>query len=301
MRIAVVQIGPVYLNSEATWSKLEDFIRRAAAGGAELVTWGESLLPGYPNWTSVTTGDDQKATYAAYCREALELDGKIVKAMCALAKELGVLLIGGIAERSGGSVYATVLTISATGELLGRHRKIKPTWRERLVWADGDALGLNTYDIPIGKVGSLNCWENWVPYARAALHRQGEFLHIGVWPGSDALTKDITRFVALEGRSWSVAASGLLRSSDFADTPLHDFPQRDQMMKIKPIWQNGGSRIVSPEGELVAGPLLDEEGILYADIDAATVLRERQNFDISGHYSRPDIFSNTGDRVETRR
>lgn len=130
------------------------------------------------------------------------------------AKRRKIMIIGGVAERSGGSVYATIITIDAQGKLVGRHRKLKPTWRERLVWADGDSLGLRTHDTKICKIGSLNCWENWLPLARAALHQQDEFIHIGVRPGSITQVDDITRFIAIEGKTWSIAACGLLRAQD---------------------------------------------------------------------------------------
>ena len=212
----------------------------------------------------------------------MTLDGPLVADIKAFAKKHKVMIIGGVAERESGSTYATILTIGSDGDLLGRHRKLKPTWKERLVWADGDGLGLRTHDTRIGKIGSLNCWENWLPLARAALHQQGEFVHVAVWPGSDALVKDITRFVALEGRSWSVAACGLLRSTDMSHLSEEVFPIREAMLSFKDTWQNGGSRIISPNGEIVAGPLFDEEGIVAADLTAKAVVTARQNLDASG-------------------
>jgi len=199
--------------------------------------------------------------------------------------------MGGIAEQDGGSTYCTLLTFGPEGNLLGRHRKIKPTFEERLVWADGDSSGLKTYPFKDTRVGGLNCWENWLPMARAALHQQGEMIHVAIWPGSHGLTRDISRFIALEGRSWVISTSGLIRSSDFGHLSLDDFPMRDRMMEREDSWQNGGSIIVNPKGEVVAGPLIDEEGILYADVDPLMAVEERQNLDISGHYSRWDIFN----------
>jgi len=289
MRLAVLQVAPVFLDAWATWEKIKKMATKAASDGAEVIAWGESLVPGYPNWPSLDTSDAQEPVYALYWDQAVTLDGPLVAEIKAFAKKKKVMIIGGVAERESGSTYATILTIGPDGTLLGRHRKLKPTWKERLVWADGDGLGLRTHDTKIGKIGSLNCWENWLPLARAALHQQDEFVHVAVWPGSDMLVKDITRFIALESRSYSVAACGLLRSSDMAHLSEEDFPIREAMMSFKDTWQNGGSRIIAPNGDVVAGPLFDEEGIVAADLTAKDVITARQNFDPSGHYSRADV------------
>ncbi len=297
IRVAGVQIAPVFLNAYETWKKLEGFLREAKSNGAELVTWGETLIPGYPVWLSPSGGArfddlDQKTAYATYWQEALNLDSSpIIDEMKSLASELEIMLMGGIAERDGSSIYCTLLTIGQDGTILGRHRKVKPTYEERLVWADGDGLGLKTYPLKDIKVGGLNCWENWLPLARASLHIQGEILHVSVWPGSERNTKDITRFIALEGRSWVVSVSGLLRPTDFAHLKEEEFPMKVIMESNSESWMNGGSVIINPKGETVAGPLIDEEGIIYADIDPLLAIQERQNLDISGHYSRFDIFN----------
>jgi nitrilase len=295
LKVAAVQMSPVYLDARGTWEKLEGRIREAAANGAELITWSESLIPGYPNWTTISTGDDQKRVYARYWREALRLDGSIVMEMRKLGAALGVMLMGGIAEQQGGSTYCTLLTIGPDGEIWGRHRKLKPTWRERLVWGDGDGEGLMTHPTKIGRVGGLSCWENWIPLARAALHQQEEMLHIATWPGKLDLTKDITRFMAIEGRSWVMSVSGVLRASDWEHLSDDEFPLKEAMSQRK-LWQDGGSMVVSPTGDVVAGPLVGEEGILYADVDPGVVIEERQVLDCSGHYSRGDVL-----RLEIRR
>jgi nitrilase len=211
--------------------------------------------------------------------------------MKALANKLNIALMGGIAEKEGASIYCTLLTINNKGVILRRHRKIKPTYEERLVWADGDGLGLKIYPLKYIQVGGLNCWENWLPLARAALHMQKEMLHVAVWPGSLRNTEDITRFIALEGRSWVMSVSGLLRPTDFSHLSKSEFPMKSLMESHPSNWANGGSVIVDPKGSVVAGPLVDEEGIIYAEIDAELVIKERQNLDISGHYSRFDIFN----------
>ncbi|MFX1254448.1 MAG: carbon-nitrogen hydrolase family protein [Promethearchaeota archaeon] len=297
IRVAGIQITPIFLDAQKTWKKLAQYIREAKSNGAELVTWGETLIPGYPIWLARSGGAkfndaQQKAVYAKYWQEAIKLDKSlIIEEMKALAKELELMLMGGIAEKEGGSIYCTLLTINQEGQILGRHRKIKPTYEERLVWADGDGLGLKTYPLKEVRVGGLNCWENWLPLARAALHLQEEIIHVAVWPGSFGLTQDITRFIALEGRSWVISTSGLLRPTDFSHLTEKEFPMKHTMEVHSKSWQNGGSMIVDPTGKTVAGPLMDKEGIVYADVDPIIAIQERQNFDISGHYSRFDIFN----------
>ncbi|MHA1479811.1 MAG: carbon-nitrogen hydrolase family protein [Candidatus Thorarchaeota archaeon] len=302
IRVAAIQLSPVFLDAEKTWNKLEIQIRNTKINGAEFVTWGETLIPGYPAWLSLSGGAqfddaDQKAAYATYWREALHLeDSSIISRMKSLAKELQLMLMGGIVERDGASLYCTLLTIGSNGEILGRHRKIKPTYEERLVWADGDGYGLRTYPLKDIKVGGLNCWENWLPLARASLHMQDEILHVAVWPGALRNTEDITRFIALEGRSWVVSVSGMLHPTDFSHLSDEEFPMKALMEAHEGSLNNGGSVIVDPRGMVVAGPLVDEEGILYADIDPMLAIKERQNLDISGHYSRFDIFNRPIDR-----
>ncbi|MFW9851139.1 MAG: carbon-nitrogen hydrolase family protein [Candidatus Thorarchaeota archaeon] len=297
IRVAGVQIAPVFLNAQATWEKLKVLIEEAASEGVDLVTWGETLLPGYPVWLSPAGGarfndDDQKIAYATYWREAIDLsDSDIVRDMKSIASDYKIALMGGIAERGGSSIYCTLLTIGQDGTILGRHRKVKPTYEERLVWADGDGKGLKTYPIKDMRVGGLNCWENWLPLARASLHLQGEMLHIAVWPGNERNTRDITRFIALEGRSWVISVSGMLRPADFSHLTPEEFPMKDVMESATNSWMNGGSTIVNPKGEVVVEPLVDEEGIIYAEVDPMMVIQERQNLDISGHYSRFDIFN----------
>lgn len=297
IRAAAIQIAPVFLNKDETWNKLETYIREAKSNDVDLVTWGETLIPGYPFWLSPSGGArfndaDQKTAYATYWREAIKLDGDpILEKMKSLARDLELMFMGGIAEKEGGSIYCTLLTIGPDGKIMGRHRKVKPTYEERLVWADGDRDGLKPHLLKETKIGGLNCWENWLPLARAGLHMQGELVHVAVWPGSLRNTQDITRFIALEGRSWVISVSGFLRPSDFKHLTESEFPMKSVMESHSENWANGGSVIVDPKGQVVAGPLVDEEGILYTDLDSSIAIQERQNFDISGHYSRFDIFN----------
>ncbi len=300
VRVAGIQIAPVFLNSKKTFDKLSGYIREAHDNEAKLVSWGETLIPGYPFWLGASgaakwNDSDQKKTFSTYWREAIDLTNSIIISdMKKLAKELKIMMMGGIAEKSSGSTYATLITINEEGKLSNRHRKMKPTSAERLVWADGDGLGLNTVPFQGYKIGGLNCWENWIPYARASLHKQNELLHVAVWPGNDVVTRDITKFIAMEGRYWVLSVSGIIRTEDLIHLSEKDFPVRKLLNleeKKGKFWQNGGSVIADPKGNYLDKPLKEKEGIIYADIDFLTAIEERQNFDYSGHYSRFDIFN----------
>ena len=300
VRIAGIQIAPIFLNSQKTWEKLSDYVREASDKDAQLVTWGETLIPGYPFWLSPSGGarwdnSDQKRTYSTYWREAIDLaNSDIINNMKELARELKIMMMGGITEKSSGSTYCTLITIDENGELVNRHRKIKPTYEERLVWADGDGVGLKTVHFKGHKIGGLNCWENWIPYARASLHKQNELLHVAVWSGSDGLTRQITKYLALEGRYWVLSVSGLLRTQDFMELSEDEFPVKKLLNfheNEKKYWQNGGTVISDPRGNYLNEPLIEKEGIVYGEIDFMTAIEERQNFDYSGHYSRFDIFN----------
>jgi len=197
----------------------------------------------------------------------------------------------GITERgtgpARGTVFCTLLAIDPERGIVSQHRKLVPTFEERLVWGHGDGHGLRVHDVGEARVGGLNCWENWMPQARHALYAAGEDLHVSVWPGSPRLTRDITRFIALEGRVYSLAASGLLCLDDVpADFPLRDALTEQQV----DVYHQGGSAIAGPDGTWVVEPVEEREGLVIADIDLTLVRAERQNFDATGHYSRPDVF-----------
>ncbi len=302
MRVCAAQIAPVLLDREATLARVEQSIREAAAGGARLVAFGEALVPGYPVWIERTDGarfesDEQKAFHARYADAAVQIERGDLDTVCAAARECAITVVLGTIERpperGGKSLYCTCVYIDATGEIRSTHRKLVPTYEERLSWSPGDGHGLTTHSLAPFTVGALNCWENWMPLARATLHAFGEDLHVAIWPGGEHNTRDITRFAAREGRSFVLAASSLMRPQDIPD----DVPLRDRILeRAGEFLCNGGSCAAGPDGAWIVEPVVGEERLVFADFDFNHVLRERQNFDPSGHYSRPDVFQLTVDR-----
>jgi nitrilase len=294
MKAAAVQFAPVFLDTPRTLERMLARIAEARALGADLVAFPETALSGYPTWLARTGGaafDDpaQKRCHAAYLDCAVEAGGPELTALAEAARDLDVYLVAGLVERGSGrgrgSTWASLLRVSREHPPI-LHRKLVPTHEERLAWAPGDAQGLCVRRHRGFGIGALNCWENWMPLARAALYEQGLEVQVQAWPGSPALTRDNARFVALEGRVYVVASSGVLRGRDIpADFPLREALVADEDQ----VLHSGGSRILAPDGTELAA--LDEpvEGIVSADLDLARLRGERQNFDPAGHYSRPEL------------
>jgi nitrilase len=241
---------------------------------------------------------DQKQAYAYYLDAAVELDGPQLRRISEAAAEHRVFTYLGIAERRAdtarGSVYATLVAIDPDRGIVSAHRKVQPTYEERLAWAAGDGNGLRVHTFTgrggdSMRVGGLNCWENWLPQARLAMYAGGEDIHVSAWPGGVRLTQDITRFIAREGRVFSLAAGSLISRRD---VPA-DFPLLDRLDDGD--WTDGGGAIAGPDGAWLQEPA-SEEGLVIADVDVARVREERQNFDPTGHYGRPDIFELRVDR-----
>ena len=253
------------------------------------------MLPGYPFWTSLTNASEwnskkQKEIHAHYIRNSVTIEKGELDSICSLAKEHTIAIYLGIMERAqnrgGHSLYASLVYINEGGIIKSVHRKLQPTYDERLTWAPGDGNGLQVHTLKEFTLGGLNCWENWMPLPRTALYGLGENLHIAVWPGSDHNTKDITRFIARESRSFVISVSSLMAKSDFPE----EVPHYNTIVKNAPeVLANGGSCIASPDGEWLVAPIINKEGLIIETLDFNRVLEERQNFDVVGHYSRPDI------------
>lgn len=288
-------MAAVWLDREATTAKVIDYIGRAAAKGCEFVAFGEALLPGYPftiEWTDGArfNSDVQKDVHAHYVEQAVQIEAGHLDSICAAAAKHNIAVMLGIIERprdrGGYSIYCSRIHIGADGTIGSVHRKLMPTYEERLTWAPGDGHGLQVHRVGEFTVGGLNCYENWMPLSRAALYAQGEDLHVAIWPGNVRNTVDITRFIALESRSFVMSVSGVMRKTDIpADTPHIEM----MLERCPEIMANGGSCIAGPNGQWVIEPVADLEDIFVATIDQREVRRERQNFDLAGHYSRPDV------------
>ncbi|MBX3268269.1 MAG: carbon-nitrogen hydrolase family protein [Acidobacteria bacterium] len=304
--VALAQITPVWFDREKTLAKVADSISEAAASGADLVAFGEALVPGYPFWIEYSketafNSPFHKAFHAEYVKQAVVIERGDLDGICRLAAEKKIAVYLGIIERPGDrgeSVYASLVYISKAGEIGSVHRKLMPTYDERMTWAVGD--GNDWLHASIGRVHALCrelCWENWMPLARTALYAQGEDLHVAVWPGSKRNTNDITRFMALEGRSFVASVSALMRRSDL---PSH-LPGIERVIENAPEFlANGGSCIAGPDGNWIIEPFCDEEKLLVATLDHTRVRGERQNFDATGHYSRPDVLELRVNRARQR-
>ncbi len=306
MIVAAAQIAPVLLDRAATLKRIEEWSQRSAQAGARLVSFPETILPGYPTWIARTGGaqfDDpqQKAMHARYLDQAVELPGPELTRLQSLAADTGQTLVIGVAERGietgRGTLYATALVVHPSGEW-SAHRKLVPTFEERLAWGWGDGHGLVVHEIDGWRVSVLNCWENWMPAARLALYAQGAELHVSLWPGSPGLTRDISRFTAREGRLYVLASSGVLTAADVpSELPGGADFQRAFLEGAAPEGLHiGGSRLVRPDGTEQAALDEPEPGLLVEEIDREAVLAERQNFDAAGHYHRPDVFHFEVDR-----
>ncbi len=295
LKVALAQIAPVWLDKALTLQKICAYVADAADQGCSLVVFGEALLPGYPFWLSFTHGSDfdspiQKEIHAHYLRNAIQIEAGELDKLCELARSKSIAVYLGIIERAknrgGHSLYCSLVYIDQMGRIQSVHRKLQPTYEERLCWSPGDGHGLQVHALHDFTVGGLNCWENWMPLPRMALYGLGENLHVAVWPGAVRNTEDITRFIALESRSYVLSVSGLLQKKDLPAS----LPHYEYLHTLAPeVMADGGSCIAGPDGQWVVEPVAYTEGLICASLDINRVYEERQNLDVSGHYSRPDV------------
>jgi nitrilase len=295
LKVAISQIAPIWLDKEKTLLKIKEQVEKAGKAGCQLVVFGETLLPGYPFWVELTDGarfesSVQKEIYAHYLDQAIQPEAGDLAPLCEAAADYNIAIYVGCVEkaanRGGHSVYCSMVYINQQGKIASVHRKMVPTYEERLVWSNGDGHGLVVHPLGAFTVGGLNCWENWMPLSRAALYAQGENLHVAIWPGNIRNTEDITRHIAKESRSYVISASGLMRKEDI---PLST-PYYNEIVKDCPeVLADGGSCLAGPDGSWVIEPVVGREDLLMATINHKEVRRERHNFDPNGHYSRPDV------------
>ncbi len=297
MKVALAQIASVFLDQQATLNKVIHHVKQAAAENCQLVVFGEAIVPGYPFWIEKTEGaifnsDLQKTIHAEYCKQAVQIESGDLDSVCQTAAELSIAIYLGIIERpkdrTGHSIYCSLVYINANGDIKSVHRKLMPTYEERLSWSIGDGHGLVTHELGEFTLGGLNCWENWMPLARASLYAQGEDVHIAVWPGNLKNTQDLTPVIAKEGRSYVISVCGLMRPQDF-NSDIKELA--DLKHSEDDFFANGGSCIANPDGSWLIEPQIEKEGLFIAELDHQFIRKERQNFDPAGHYSRPDVLS----------
>jgi nitrilase len=294
-QLAIVQKAPVFLDKQNTIALAVASVEEAAAHGAKLVVFTECFIPGYPAWIwRLRPGGDWNVSEALHQRllnNAVNMDSSDLAPLYEVARQHQLNIVCGIEERdnqlSQATLYNTVITIGADGTLLNKHRKLMPTNPERMVWGFGDASGLKVVDTNAGRTGALICWENFMPLARYALYSQGIELYIAPTYDSGDGWIGTLQHVAREGCCWVVGCGNILRGSDIPG----DFPERATLYPDDAEWVNSGdSVVIAPGGEIVAGPMHQEMGILYHDIDRDKVAIAKRALDVVGHYARPDIF-----------
>jgi predicted amidohydrolase len=296
--VAAVQAAPIYMNLERSLARALELIAEAARRRAQLVVFPESWLPGYPAWLDngrdVARWDHQpmKRLYSQLMDNSVVVPSPVTDELGEAARRHNLTLVMGVHERVGsgagrGTLYNSILTFGPTGELLNVHRKLVPTFNERLIWGQGDGRGLQTVETPVGRVGGLICWEHWMPHARQALHIAGEDIHVALWPSVKEMHQIASRHYAFEGRCFVVAAGGIMRRSDLpAELEMADSENAEESELIL----NGGSAVIGPDGQYVAGPAFGSEVIILARINLERIREESLALDVTGHFNRPDIF-----------
>lgn len=287
---AVVQAAPVFLNRQSTVEKACRLIREAGKNGAKLVAFPEAWIPTFPHWPRALPVGERELSQAAWVRlyeESVEIPSPDTQAMGEAAREAGCHVVMGINERSrepGATLYNTLLFLSDQGQVLGKRRKLLPTYEERCCWGSGNASDLVVFETRLGSLGGLICGEHYHPLLRHAMAIKGEQVHVAVWPKGEQTdhTADLlSRSHALESQVYVLKACGILTADQVPD----DFP-----LKNRTVWNmDGGSGIIGPDGRYVAGPVYKEEKIIYAEIDPKAILKEKWKVDTAGHYSRNDV------------
>ncbi len=298
-RVAIAQFAPVYLDKTASLALALQIVQDAKQRGAELVAFGETWLPGYPAWLDVSPNValwehlPTKQVFARLRQNSVAIPGPEIAALCEAAGDLKINVVIGVNERveagpGNGTLYNSLVTITSEANLANHHRKLVPTHTERLIWGQGDGRGLGSVTTKNGRIGGLICWEHWMPLARMAMHNSGEHIHIAVWPSVHELHQLCSRHYAFEGRCF-VLAVGLMM-------PIRDLPFELQagtdMENQRGVWlERGGSAIIAPGARYIVEPVYDREELIVADLNLSEIDQELLTLDVSGHYSRPDVFT----------
>jgi aliphatic nitrilase len=304
-KVAAVQAAPVFLNTDATVEKVCALIREAAGNGAQLVAFPEVFLPGYPYWNWFMSPVEGSPWFEKLARSAIEIPGPEIHRIAQTAKACNTHVVVGVNERNKngiGTLYNTLVFIGPDGKILGRHRKLIPTWAEKLTWANGDGSSLRVYDTAIGKLGGLACGENTNTLARFSLLAQGELLHVASYISLPVAPPDYDMAEAIKVRAMAHSFEGkvftVVSCSTVSDEIIKAFsathPQAEQLLRRK---NSAFSGVIGPDGRVIGQPLIDEEGIVYADIDLSKCIQPRQMHDIVGHYNRFDVFDLRVNRV----
>ncbi len=296
--VAIIQESPVYFDLEASMAKAIRLAEKAALDGARVITFGETWLPGYPAWldycpeAALWDHAPSKEVFARLRQNSIVVPGKETQQLAQLARDHKLTLVIGVNERvesgpGNGTLYNSLLTFTAESGLTSHHRKLVPTYTERMIWGQGDGRGLEAVDTPQGRVGGLICWEHWMPLARQALHDSGEHLHVAVWPTVHEMHQLASRHYAFEARCFVLAAGLIMRVKDLPNelSVAPELAARPDAFVLR-----GGSAIIGPDGKYIVEPVFEEETIIVAALDLNAVDREKMTLDVSGHYSRPDIF-----------
>ncbi len=299
-KIAIIQESPVLLDREKTIEKAVQLVEQAVSANASLVIFPEAFISGYPAWIwRLRPGGDwatSERLHSLMLNSSVDIDAADLQPLCNTAKKNGIVIVCGLNERDGklskATLYNTAVTINSDGNILNRHRKLMPTNPERMVWGFGDGSGLKVSSTSIGRVGTLICWENYMPLARYTLYSQGVEIYIAPTYDSGESWLGTMQHIAREGRCWVISSGVALENSDI---PI-DFPDRETLYPATEEWINpGDSVVIAPGGEIIAGPMHNEKGILFAELDLDRVSISKRDLDITGHYSRSDIFTLTVD------
>jgi len=294
-KVAVIQAAPVLFHKDSTLEKACHLIHEAGKHNAKLVLLPEAFIPAYPRGLSFgmvvgSRSPEGRLLWKRYWDNAIEVPSGDTDTLGAAAQEAGTYLAIGVIERdrqySRGTLYCTLLYFSPEGKLLGKHRKLKPTGAERLIWGEGDGSTMPVFETEIGRVGGLICWENYMPLARMAMYGKGVEIYLAPTADSRDTWQATMRHIACEGRCFVLGCNQFVKKEMYPS----DLKSLRELDDQPDIMCSGGSVIVSPLGEIIAGPLYDEEGILYAELDMSEIIKGKVDFDVVGHYSRPDIF-----------
>jgi nitrilase len=298
VKVAVVQAAPVLFNREATVEKACSLAGEAAAQGAKVILFPEAFVPAYPRGLAFGTvvgsrSPQGRLTWQTYWANAVDIPSPATEALGAAAAQAKAYLIIGVIERdtqfSRGTLYCTILYFSPDGQLLGKHRKLKPTAGERIIWGEGDGSTLTVIDTEFGKIGGLICWENYMPLARMTMYSKGVELYLAPTADARDTWQSTLRHIACEGRCFVLGCNQFVTKAMYPT----DLEGVEDLAHRPEIVCRGGSAIISPLGEVLAGPLYDQEGTLFADLDLADIARSKFDFDVTGHYARPDVFKLT--------